>query len=90
MAYAFTNSKGVTYYLHTKKSTTSTGKERTLFFFSKEVKEGTLDSVPEGYKVVEMKTGLPVLKKTGGSEAAPVMEAARDETPEPAPEAAGE
>ncbi len=66
MAYAFTNSKGVTYYLHTKKSQTSTGKTRTLFFFSKEVKEGTLDAVPEGYKVVEMKTGLPVLKKTGG------------------------
>jgi hypothetical protein len=66
MAYAFTNSKGVTYYLHTKKSQTSTGKERTLFFFSKEVKEGTLDMVPEGYKVVEMKTGLPVLKKLGG------------------------
>ena len=79
MAYAFTNSKGVTYYLHAKKSTTSTGKERTLFYFSKEVKDGTLDSVPEGYKVVEMKTGLPVLKKTGGemeteSEAAPQAE----------------
>jgi hypothetical protein len=85
MAYAFTNSKGVTYYLHTKKSTTSTGKERTLFFFSKEVKDGTLDSVPDGYRVVEMKTGLPVLKKTGGeteTEATPVQEAA--------PEAAGE
>jgi len=89
MAYAFTNSKGVTYYLHTKKSTTSTGKERTLFYFAKEVKEGTLDSVPEGYKVVEMKTGLPVLKKTGG-EAEPEMEAAREATPEAAPEAAGE
>jgi hypothetical protein len=89
MAYAFTNSKGVTYYLHTKKSTTSTGKERTLFYFAKEVKEGTLDSVPEGYKVVEMKTGLPVLKKTGG-EAEPEMEAAREGTPEAAPEAAGE
>jgi hypothetical protein len=85
MAYAFTNSKGVTYYLHTKKSQTSTGKERTLFYFSKEVKEGTLDAVPEGYKVVEMKTGLPVLKKTGG-ETEPEMEAAR----EGAPEAAGE
>lgn len=83
MAYAFTNSKGVTYYLHTKKSQTSTGKERTLFFFSKEVKDGTLDSVPDGYKVVEMKTGLPVLKKTGGeTEAETEMEAA--------PEAAGE
>ena len=83
MAYAFSNSKGVTYYLHTKKSMTSTGKERTLFYFSKEVKDGTLDTVPEGYKVVEMKTGLPVLKKTGGeSEAETQMEAA--------PEAAGE
>ena len=49
MAYSFTNSKGVTYYLHTKKSMTSTGKERTLFFFSKEQKEGNLDSVPAGY-----------------------------------------
>ena len=67
MAFAFTNSKGVTYYLHTKKSTTSTGKERTLFFFSKEVKDGTLDAVPEGYTVVEMKTGLPVLKKAGSN-----------------------
>ena len=85
MAYAFTNSKGVTYYLHTKKSTTSTGKERSLFFFSKEVKEGTLDSVPEGYKVVEMKTGLPVLKKTGG-ESEPEPEA----TPEVAAEVPGE
>ena len=89
MAYAFTNSKGVTYYLHTKKSTTSTGKERTLFFFAKEVKEGTLDTVPEGYKVVEMKTGLPVLKKTGG-EPEPEMEATREAAPEAAPEAAGE
>ena len=84
MAYAFTNSKGVTYYLHTKKSTTSTGKERTLFFFSKEVKDGTLDSVPDGYKVVEMKTGLPVLKKTGGETEIQTEQA------EPAPEAAGE
>jgi len=70
MAYAFTNSKGVTYYLHNKKSTTSTGKERTLFYFSKEAKEGTLDEVPTGYEVVEMKTGLPVLKKLGQPEAA--------------------
>jgi len=80
MAYAFTNSKGVTYYLHTKKSITSTGKERSLFYFSKEVKDGTLDAVPEGYKVVEMKTGLPVLKKTGG-ETETEIETAREEAP---------
>jgi len=67
MAYSFTNSKGTTYYLHTKKSMTSTGKERTLFYFSKEVRENdALDAVPTGYSVAEMKTGLPVLKKSGG------------------------
>ena len=54
MAYAHTNSKGTTYYLH------SNGK---MFFFSKEVKEGALDAVPAGYNVVEMKTGMLVLKK---------------------------
>lgn len=72
MAYSFTNSKGTTYYLHNKKSTTSTGKDRTLFYFSKELKEGeSLDAVPAGYTVAEMKTGLPVLKKAGGEAAAP-------------------
>jgi hypothetical protein len=64
MAYSHTNSKGSTYFLHTKKSITSTGKERTLFYFSKEVREGeTLDAVPAGYTVAEMKTGMLVLKK---------------------------
>ena len=64
MAYSHTNSKGNTYYLHTKKSMTSTGKERTLFYFSKELKpEEALDAVPTGYEVAEMKTGMLVLKK---------------------------
>ena len=54
MAYAHTNSKGTTYYLH------SNGK---MFFFSKEIKANALDAVPTGYKVVEMKTGMLVLKK---------------------------
>ena len=57
--------------LFRSKSTTSTGKERTLFFFSKDIKDGTLDAVPEGYQVVEMKTGLPVLKKAGNGETQP-------------------
>lgn len=55
MAYSYTNSKGTTYYLHTN------GK---MFFFSKEIKEGAVDTLPAGRMVVEMKTGLPVLKKT--------------------------
>ena len=55
MAYAHTNSKGATYFLH------SNGR---MFYFSKEVKEtGALDAVPAGYNVVEMKTGMLVLKK---------------------------
>ena len=72
MAYTHTNSKGVTYYLHTKKSTTSTGKERTLFYFSKELKpDGALNEVPAGYEVAEMKTGMLVLKKVGEKETVP-------------------
>ena len=61
MAYSHTNSKGTTYYLH------SNGK---MFFFSKEIKEGALDAVPAGYNVVEMKTGMPVLKKADSAAAA--------------------
>ena len=64
MAYSYTNSTGNTYFLHTKKSMTSTGKERTLFYFSKELREGeALDAVPAGYTVAEMKTGMLGLKK---------------------------
>jgi len=62
MAYSHTNSKGTTYYLH------SNGK---MFFFSKEIKEGALDAVPAGYNVVEMKTGMLVLKKVQPAEATP-------------------
>jgi hypothetical protein len=54
MAYGHTNSKGNTYYLHAK---------GRMFFFAKEVKEGALDAVPEGYQVSEAKSGLLVLKK---------------------------
>jgi hypothetical protein len=54
MAYAHTNSKGNTYYLHSK---------GRMFFFAKEIKEGALDALPAGYSVNEMKTGMLVLKK---------------------------
>jgi len=64
MAFSFTNSKGNTYYLHGNTSVTTTGKERTLYYFAKEVKDkGSLDAVPAGYEVFESKNGLPVLKK---------------------------
>lgn len=73
MAYSHTNSKGATYYLH------SNGK---MFFFSKEIKEGVLDAVPAGYNVVEMKTGMLVLKKAQA-------EASSTSEPETPAEAAG-
>ncbi|RJP51707.1 MAG: hypothetical protein C4583_08090 [Anaerolineaceae bacterium] len=69
MAYAHTNSKGTTYYLH------SNGR---MFFFSKEVKENALEALPAGYDVVEMKTGMLVLKK---KQAAPAEQAPASETP---------
>jgi hypothetical protein len=64
MAFSFKNSKGVTYYLHANTRMLKSGKEQKLYYFAKIVKDvGALDAVPEGYQVVESKTGLPVLKK---------------------------
>lgn len=64
MAYSFTNSKGKTYYLHCKKLPTLSGKKRDLFFFAGDLRpEFAVDEVPAGKHVVEMASGLPVLKK---------------------------
>ena len=64
MAYSYKNSKGKTYFLHTKKIKRTGGKETTLFFFASDVRAAdALDAVPAGYMVLEMKTGMPVLKK---------------------------
>jgi len=63
MAYTYTNSKGDTYILHGRTRKLKSGKESTLYFFAKEEKDGSLDSVPAGYEVSESKNGLPVLKK---------------------------
>jgi hypothetical protein len=62
MAYQHTNTRGVVYYLHAR----TAGKNGTtkLYFFAKEVKEGAVDALPEGYEVIEsQKTGLPILRK---------------------------
>jgi hypothetical protein len=63
MAFSFKNTRGVTYFLHAKVTTTKTGKTQTLYFFSKEQKAGVLQAVPAGYQVAETVNGLPVLKK---------------------------
>lgn len=59
------NKTGQTYYLHSRE-TESRGGKRLLYFFAKEVKDGALDSLPEGYIVTESaQTGLPLLKRAG-------------------------
>ena len=63
MAYAYTNSKGRTYYLHSRETTLKNGGSQTIYFFGKEAKEGAIDAVPAGYVVTESRNGLPVLKK---------------------------
>jgi hypothetical protein len=63
MAYSFKNSKGRTYFLHERLTTLKNGGQQTIYFFASEVKAGAIDKVPAGYKVVESRNGLPVLKK---------------------------
>lgn len=64
MAFSFTNSKGQSYVLHSRKVTLKNGREQTIYFFAREARDGALDAVPAGYKVVEtQRTGMPVLKK---------------------------
>jgi hypothetical protein len=67
MAYSYKNSKGQTYYLHSKKAGRGGTSNRDLYYFAKEAKENALDDIPKGYLVVESeRTGLPILKKEGG------------------------
>lgn len=63
MAYSHTNSKGNTYYLHSKKTQLKNGNEQTIYFFRKEVTDGALDEVPSGYMVSETSNGMLVLKR---------------------------
>ena len=64
MAYEFTNSKGVKYYLHFKDVNLKGGRIQRIYFFAKDVRPGSLDDVPAGYVVMETeRTGMPILKK---------------------------
>ena len=63
-AYSYTNSKGQTYYLHTRDVTLKNGRVQTIYFFARDVREGSSSAVPAAYQVVETsRTGMPVLKK---------------------------
>jgi hypothetical protein len=63
MAYKVTNSKGNSYFLHSRQVQLKGGRTQSLFFFAKEPGEGALDALPSGYQVAESKNGLPVLKR---------------------------
>ena len=64
MPYSHTNSKGVTYHLHCNERTAKSGKVTRLFFFSRDIRpEQAVDALPEGRRVEETATGMPVVKK---------------------------
>jgi hypothetical protein len=64
MAFEFKNSKGVTYYLHSKEVNLKGGRKQMIYFFARDVRPGALDAVPAAYMVQETtKTGMPILKK---------------------------
>ncbi len=64
MAFSTINSKGTTYYLHANKRTSKSGKEIVMYFFAREERpDKAVAALPEGYELIEMKTGLPALKK---------------------------
>lgn len=64
MAYAHKNSKGQTYFLHSKDVVLRGGRNQTIYYFAREVKPGAIEEIPVGRVVVENKrTGLPMLKR---------------------------
>ncbi len=64
MAFEFTNKKGVKYYLHFKDVNLKGGRVQRIYFFARDVRDGSLDEVPEKFKVIETeRTGMPILKK---------------------------
>ncbi|OGB74698.1 hypothetical protein A2810_00285 [candidate division Kazan bacterium RIFCSPHIGHO2_01_FULL_49_10] len=64
MAYSHRNSKGNTYFLHSKNVSLKGGRKQMIYYFAKVASVGACDAVPEGYKVIESaRTGLPILKK---------------------------
>lgn len=71
-AFSYTNSKkGQTYYLHTREVTLKNGRQQTIYFFARDIRDGALEAVPEGYEVIETeRTGMPVLRKIRKAKAA--------------------
>ncbi len=61
----YKNSKGQTYYLHTREVKLKNGRVQRIYYFARDQRDGLLTEVPAGYMVIETKrTGMPVLKKS--------------------------
>jgi hypothetical protein len=67
MAYSYKNSKRQTYYLHAREVKLNNNRERTIYFFAKEPRDGALNQVPSGWEVIEGRNALPVLSKSDGA-----------------------
>jgi len=65
MAYAYTNKKGNTYYLHARLQRNKQDPTPLdyFYFFAKTVRDDAVDEIPVGYVLSETKNGLPVLKR---------------------------
>jgi hypothetical protein len=63
-AFSHVNSRGQTYYLHSKDvQLRGSGRTQTIYYFAKEVKAGAMDDIPAGTTIVENeRTGLLFLK----------------------------
>ncbi len=65
MAFSVPSKKsGKTYYLHLREQPRKNGGITKLYYFAGDVRPEAVDSLPEGYIVIENeRTGLPFLKK---------------------------
>jgi hypothetical protein len=65
MAYAYTNGKGQTYFLHERMVTLrGNNRQQKIYFFALSQKDGVLDAIPPGWEVQETPSSrMPVLKK---------------------------
>lgn len=65
MAHSETNKKnGKTYYLHQKEVTLRGGRQQTIYFFAPDIRDGALDDIPVGMKVIYSdRTGMPMLAR---------------------------
>ena len=62
-AYAHTNSKGVTYYLHANERVNKAGDTFHLYYFARDIRpEKAVASVPSGRSVEETANGMLVLR----------------------------